>query len=87
MKELAMPDEKKKNPRKARQIHIHRNLCKSCGICAGFCASQALVMDSSGCLKVADVEVCTACGLCELRCPDLAVEIGKKERENGGTDA
>jgi 2-oxoglutarate ferredoxin oxidoreductase subunit delta len=82
-----MSEETRKKKRKDKQIHIYRNLCKSCGICEGFCTTKTLRTDASGNLQVADLDACNACGLCELRCPDFAIEIEKEDPEGKETDA
>ncbi|MCL1816912.1 MAG: 4Fe-4S binding protein [Clostridiales bacterium] len=50
------------------------NWCKSCGICAAFCAAEALVWES-GEKPLFLPEKCTGCGLCALRCPDFAITV------------
>ncbi len=49
--------------------------CRACGICVEFCERGVLAMDASGKVKVVKPEGCTACRLCELRCPDLCVFV------------
>ena len=60
----------KRNPMK---VLINQHWCKGCGVCAAFCPSRALSLDSGG-KAVWEPSLCTGCGLCELYCPDLAVE-------------
>ena len=64
-----MPKKKKK------KLQIHREWCKGCGICVAFCPTQVLVLDEDGRSSIADESVCTECRLCELRCPDFAIEL------------
>jgi len=82
-----MTEKAKPKKRKVRQIHIYRNLCKSCGICEGFCATKTLRTDASGHLQVADLDACNGCGLCVLRCPDFAIELHLTDKESGAGDA
>lgn len=58
---------------------IDKGWCKGCGICVHFCPKKVLELDKDG--KVEDVrpEDCIACALCELRCPDLAIQILKEQ--------
>jgi len=61
-------------------ISINRAWCKACGICIDLCPNQILCKDENGYPEVIDEKRCTKCKLCELRCPDFAIEI--KEEVN-----
>ena len=68
--------------RKLKQHHIDRDWCKGCGICVHFCPKNVLELDEADKVIAARAEDCIACKLCEIRCPDLAIEI---ETEKGGS--
>lgn len=61
-------------PRLQRHV-INRDWCKGCGICVEFCPKQVLELDDSDKVVAVRPEDCICCQLCELRCPDLAIEI------------
>jgi 2-oxoglutarate ferredoxin oxidoreductase subunit delta len=61
--------------RKAHEIRVNEVWCKQCGICIAFCAPAALKADVTGAPQVVNLEACTLCMLCELRCPDFAIEV------------
>ncbi len=60
-----------------QKIHINKNWCKGCGICASLC-SKVLCMDSAGKAAVANEALCTGCRNCENHCPDFAISIGEE---------
>jgi len=68
--------------KKLKQHHIDRDWCKGCGICVHFCPKNVLELDASDKVFAARAEDCIACKLCEIRCPDLAIEI---ETEKGAS--
>jgi 2-oxoglutarate ferredoxin oxidoreductase subunit delta len=58
------------------KINIDRNLCKACGICVDLCPTIVFEYEDSQNFPVpAHVDKCIKCMLCELRCPDFAVEV------------
>jgi len=68
---------------KLKEHLINRDWCKGCGICIHFCPKQVLELDDNEKAIAKRPEDCIACRLCELRCPDLAIEIiAQKEDEN-----
>jgi len=49
--------------------------CKGCGICVELCPRHVLNLDENGKAVWSEPDNCVRCGLCELRCPDLAVTL------------
>ena len=70
--------------RKLKEHRINREWCKGCGICVEFCAKHVLEMDERDKAFAARPEDCVVCLLCEMRCPDLAIEVISAE---GGEEA
>ena len=60
--------------------------CKRCGICAEFCPTRALEEREDGLPYLAHPDKCTLCGLCWLRCPDMAIIKGPELPENEPTE-
>jgi 2-oxoglutarate ferredoxin oxidoreductase subunit delta len=61
--------------RKAGEIRVNTAWCKQCGICIAFCAPAVLKANGTGAPEVVHLDACTMCMLCELRCPDFAIEV------------
>ncbi|NLP18338.1 MAG: ferredoxin family protein [Firmicutes bacterium] len=62
------------------RIDINLDWCKGCGICIAFCPTKVFDVSADNKPLVARPEDCIQCMLCEIRCPDLAINVG------GGTD-
>ena len=60
---------------KLKEIVINRDWCKGCGICVKFCPTKVLELDERDKSTVVRPEDCICCKMCELRCPDLAIEV------------
>lgn len=60
---------------KLKQHVIHNNWCKGCGICVAFCPKKVLELDDKDKAVARRIEDCICCRLCEMRCPDLAIEV------------
>ncbi len=54
---------------------IEKNWCKGCGICVTFCPKHVLQLDDKEKAVAVRLEDCICCRLCEMRCPDLAIEV------------
>ena len=65
--------------RKLKEHQINREWCKGCGICIEFCANKVLEMDELDKAVPVRTEDCVVCRLCEMRCPDLAINIIAEE--------
>lgn len=60
-------------------LTVNQKFCKGCGICIAFCPKKVLTLDEMGKVHVKYPDKCIACGLCQLRCPDFAIEVTKQE--------
>lgn len=67
---------------KLKDLEINRDWCKGCGICVEFCPPRVLELDAADKSVAVRPEDCICCKMCELRCPDLAIEVLTEEKEN-----
>ncbi len=62
-------------------ILINEQWCKACGICIEFCPKDVFTVKEDGKPFVSDREACIWCELCEIRCPDFAIQLKCDEDE------
>jgi 2-oxoglutarate ferredoxin oxidoreductase subunit delta len=57
-------------------ITVIEGHCKGhlCRICIDLCPTHVLTMGAS-IVEVVDIDACTKCMLCEVRCPDFAIFV------------
>ena len=60
---------------KLKEHRIQTDWCKGCGICVPFCPKSVLELNAQDKVSVVRPQDCICCRLCELRCPDLAIEV------------
>ena len=61
------------------ELYIKEKRCKGCGICATFCPKQVLEVSLLGKITPVRPADCIACGQCEMRCPDFAIFVERRE--------
>jgi 2-oxoglutarate ferredoxin oxidoreductase subunit delta len=61
--------------KKFEELTINLEWCKGCGICVSFCPKQVLELGPDDKARVVRPEDCICCSLCEIRCPDFAIEL------------
>ncbi|MBM3470044.1 MAG: 4Fe-4S dicluster domain-containing protein [Armatimonadetes bacterium] len=70
--------------KRAGAITINEAWCKRCDICIAFCPRDVLAAGDGGIPRVVDLQACTLCMLCVLRCPDFAVEVTEDKEVASG---
>ena len=68
-------------------VSLDVSLCKACGICIELCPTHVFDATELGEAIVARPEDCNLCLLCELHCPDFAIEVRRKQKKGGGGPA
>ena len=61
------------------RIIVNESWCKACGICIHFCPKNVFDVKDNGSPVAERIGDCIQCMLCELRCPDFAIRVEKKE--------
>lgn len=71
-------------------IHINRDRCKGCGFCVEFCPRDVLEISEDFNSKgyhppeIKKKEECCYCQLCETICPEFAIFVTAKKKEEKG---
>jgi 2-oxoglutarate ferredoxin oxidoreductase subunit delta len=64
-------------------VDLEIELCKACGICIELCPENVFDRDKLGYPVLARLDDCTQCLLCELHCPDFALEVKRRPKKRG----
>jgi 2-oxoglutarate ferredoxin oxidoreductase subunit delta len=67
--------------KKLPTIEIKKEWCKGCEICVDYCPTDVLAMNGLY-AEVVNLDACTSCGLCEVRCPDFAITVTKSDSKS-----
>jgi 2-oxoglutarate ferredoxin oxidoreductase subunit delta len=71
--------------RRHLDVIIYEDDCKSCDLCIDICPRDVLEYQRPHLKpKVANLDACTGCRLCELLCPDWAISVEIMEPKNVG---
>jgi len=68
-------------------IHIIKDRCKGCGFCVEYCPKDVLELSDEFNIKgyhppfVKNEDDCVYCQLCETICPEFAIFVTLKEKE------
>jgi 2-oxoglutarate ferredoxin oxidoreductase subunit delta len=62
-------------------VELELGLCKACGVCIDLCPDKVFDRDKLGYPVLARPDACSQCLLCELHCPDFAIEVRRRERK------
>ena len=62
-------------------VQLDLELCKACGVCIELCPDKVFDRDKLGFPVLARESACRQCLLCELHCPDFAIEVRRRERK------
>ena len=74
-------------------VIINESLCKACGYCVEVCPKNVLEMVETldvwmgAMAKVVRSENCNRCKMCEIICPDFAIDVAERGVEITFTDS
>ncbi len=63
------------------EVTINRKWCKKCGLCAAFCPTDTLA-ETNGEPRVQNIDSCIGCLMCEMHCPDFAIVVKRREKND-----
>ena len=61
--------------KKPKEHLINRDWCKGCQVCVALCPKKVLELDREDKAIAVRPENCICCKICEIHCPDIAIEI------------
>jgi len=66
---------------------IFKNLCKSCELCVHYCPKNVLEIGPDRKVDAPRAVDCIGCHMCELRCPDFAIQVIECKSDEKETEA
>lgn len=74
-------EKKEKKKKKSFDVRVDKTRCKGCGICVALCPKQVLELEYPEVkCRVARLQDCIGCLMCEMHCPDFAIGCNAKEQ-------
>ena len=62
-------------------VDVDLVLCQACGICIELCPEKVFDADKLGNPVVTRPQDCSQCLICELHCPDFAIEVKRRAKK------
>ncbi len=69
------------NKKNRDPVHLFSSWCKKCGICIAICPKKVLERGPEGYPYAVHPEDCILCGMCDIHCPDYAITLRKKDKD------